>query len=105
MTTIVVGNWRLDEGEGEFVGDSTGNRNNGQFSSLDHPLTWTDGRKLGLSALHFDGINTNAVKTGSNPTSTVLEPSTITVEARVRSNDPNPINKPEDTRLNAYIVA
>lgn len=89
MTTIVIGNWRLDEGQGQIAGDSTGNRNDGQLNptpgGADFPI-WTGGRKPYSTALQFDGGN--SVKVANNPTLTVLDTSTVTAEAWVRSCGP-----------------
>src|SRR6266550_5867332 len=84
MTVIDTGNWRLDEGQGQVAGDSTGNRNNGQLSS--NAPDWIGGRKPGSTALHFDG-ETLAEAANTN-TLTVLETPTVTAEAWVRSCNP-----------------
>jgi len=44
--------WKLDEGSGTTVSDSSGNGNDGTFNSVPQ---WVDG-KLG-KALHFDGVD------------------------------------------------
>src|SRR5437764_5956495 len=84
MTTIVVGNWRLDEGTGQVARDSSGNENHGQRSP-NAPL-WIGGRKPASTAPQFDGQN--SVKVASDPRLTVLEPLTVTAEAWVRSCNP-----------------
>jgi hypothetical protein len=85
MPATVVGNWQLDEGTGSSTKDSSGNNNDGELSPI--APTWTGGRKPASTALHFDG--SNYVKVAGNPPPlTVLEPSTVTVEAWVRSCGP-----------------
>lgn len=85
MSATVVGNWQLDEGTGSIAKDSSGNNNDGELS-LDAPI-WTGGRKPSSTALHFDGENYVRV-VGNPPPLTVLEPSTVTVEAWIRSCGP-----------------
>jgi hypothetical protein len=85
MTTTVVGNWQFDEGTGSNAKDSSGNNNDGKLSPI-API-WTGGRKPASTALHFDGSNYVKV-VGNPPPLTVLEPSTVTVEAWIRSCGP-----------------
>jgi hypothetical protein len=85
MPATVVGNWQLDEGTGSIAKDSSGNNNDGELSP-DAPI-WTGGRKPTSTALHFDGANYVKV-VGNPPPLTVLEPSTVTVEAWIRSCGP-----------------
>ena len=85
MSATVVGNWQLDEGTGLVAQDSSGKNNNGVLSTP--PPIWTGGRKPASTALHFDG-STYAKVMGNPPPLTVLEPSTVTVEAWVRSCGP-----------------
>src|SRR5436305_14057075 len=85
MATTVVGNWQLDEGMGLVAQESSGNNNDGELSP--NAPTWTGGRKPASTALHFDGENSVKV-VGDPPPLTVLEPSTVTVEAWVRSCGP-----------------
>ncbi len=95
----VVGNWQLDEGTGLVAQDSSGNNNKGELSTP--PPIWTGGRKPASTALHFDGSNFVEV-VGNPPPLTVLEPSTVTVEAWVRSC--SPVHDP-DQRTFQYILA
>jgi hypothetical protein len=75
-TTAPVGVWKLDEGTGAAVADTSGNGNNGVASG---GVTWVPG--VEGSALSFDG-GTSEVKVSDN---TVLEPAaTVTVSAWVR---------------------
>jgi hypothetical protein len=85
MSVTIVGNWQLDEGTGSIAKDSSGDNNDGQLSSS--ALLWTGGRKPTSTALHFDGENYVKV-VGNPPPLTVLEPSTVTVEAWIRSCGP-----------------
>jgi hypothetical protein len=73
--TAPVGVWKLDEGSGIRVADSSGNGNNGVLSG---GVSWVPG--ISGSALSFDGSG-GEVKVADN---TVLEPaSTVTVSAWV----------------------
>jgi hypothetical protein len=73
-----VGAWKLDEGSGIIVADSSGNANNGVMSG---GVSWVAG--VSGSALSFDGAG--EVKVSDN---TVLEPpSTVTVSAWVKHDD------------------
>jgi concanavalin A-like lectin/glucanase superfamily protein len=85
MSATIVGNWQLDEGMGSNAKDSSGNTNDGELSPI--APTWTGGRKPASTALHFDGSNSVKV-IGNPPPLTVLESSTVTVEAWVRSCGP-----------------
>jgi hypothetical protein len=85
MPATVVGIWQLDEGTGSLAKDSSGNNNDGAFSPT-API-WTGGRKPTSTALHFDGASYVKV-VGNPPPLTVLEPSTVTVEAWIRSCGP-----------------
>ena len=87
--TAPVGLWKLDEGSGTHVADSSGNGNNGVLSG---GVSWVPGASG--SALSFDG-STGEVKVADN---TVLEPhSTVTVSAWVKQ-----AGSPGDFR---YVVA
>jgi Concanavalin A-like lectin/glucanases superfamily len=71
-----VGVWKLDEGSGATVSDSSGNGNNGVLSG---GVSWVQG--VSGSALRFDG-STGEVKIADN---TALEPrSTVTVTAWIK---------------------
>ena len=75
--TCLAGNWRLDEGLGDVIGDSSGNGNDGRRGVAPNNPTSIPGR-FG-SALRFDG--NDFVRVPNSPT---LEPATVTVEAWVR---------------------
>jgi hypothetical protein len=75
-STTPVGVWKLDEGSGNHVADSSGNGNDGQLSG---GVSWVRG--ISGSALSFDG-SSGEVKISDN---TVLEPaSTVTVSAWIK---------------------
>jgi hypothetical protein len=76
--------WRLDEAKGEFVADSSGAGNNGSLGSSpvidpNDPL-WISPGRLGPAALNFAPDQFTFV-----PNALSLQPSTITVQAWVRS--------------------
>lgn len=89
INTGMLGCWRLDEGLGLEVKDSSGNGNDGQLRSLPgfSPPEWiTDGPgKPGTPALRFKEKQFVEMKNAS-----LLEPPVVTVEARVRSKTPRP---------------
>jgi Concanavalin A-like lectin/glucanases superfamily len=78
----LIGYWPLVEGSGQVVHDFSGYRNNGQLGSTSgvdvNDPTWI--RTRFLPALHFSGNQWVAI-----PNSSVLQPTTITVAALVRS--------------------
>jgi hypothetical protein len=75
-STTPVGVWKLDEGSGLRIGDSSGSGNNGVVSG---GVSWVKG--ISGSALSFDGSSAE-VKIADN---TVLEPSsTVTVSAWIK---------------------
>ena len=75
-TTAPVGVWKLDEGSGTRVADSSGSGNNGVLSG---GVSWVPG--ISGSGLGFDG-STGEVKINDN---TVLEPAaTVTVSAWIK---------------------
>src|ERR1700743_1869815 len=72
-----VGLWKLDEGSGHTVADTSGNGNNGVLSG---GVSWTSG-VFGGSSLSFDG--SGQVKVADND---ALEPPTsVTVSAWFRA--------------------
>ena len=79
--TELVGDWRFNEGMGNTAFDSSAFGNHGALGAAPSNPTWISG-SFG-SALHFDGDDFVAV-----PNSPSLEPTTLTVEARVRSKRP-----------------
>jgi hypothetical protein len=77
--TAPVGVWKLDEGSGTTVADSSGNGNNGVISG---GVSWVAG--VSGSALGFDS-GAGEVKVSDN---TVLEPpTTVTISAWVKHDD------------------
>ena len=79
----LVGDWRFNEGSGITASDASPFRNHGTLGASPNTPTWISG-SFG-SALHFDGDDFVAI-----PNSPSLEPTTLTVEARVRSKHPYP---------------
>jgi len=78
------GLWLDNEGSGQVVHDSSGNRNNGTLGSTastdDNDPAWISGPARGVGALSFDGNDFVAV-----PDSPTLEGKRVTVGAVVRA--------------------
>jgi Concanavalin A-like lectin/glucanases superfamily len=83
----LAGRWRLNEGTGVVVADSSGSALDGTLVSLtgaDLTSAWiADGPFIpAVPALHFDGDSFVVV---DSPNLTILEPCVVSVEARVRA--------------------
>jgi uncharacterized surface protein with fasciclin (FAS1) repeats len=73
----LLGEWRLNEGSGNRASDSSGNGNTGNLAAAPHNPAWAAGR-LG-SGLRFAGDDAVVI-----PSSPILEPVAVTLEAWVR---------------------
>jgi hypothetical protein len=96
---VPVGLWHFDEGTGDKAYDNSVNGNTG---TLVNDPKWVAG-KFGGNALKFDGVNDYV----EVPDSSILEPSTITVEAWVKNSEAPGIykyiiSKVYDAKLGSY---
>src|SRR6266700_5712090 len=84
----LIGNWCLDDGQGQVAKDASPYQNHGLLGTL-HPTgtplpAWISGRNPSTLTLRFDGENFVKV---ANHAVYETQP-TVTVEAWVRSSDP-----------------
>jgi len=93
----LVGDWRFNEGSGNNAFDASGFANHGTLGAAPNNPTWIAG-SFG-TALHFDGDDFVAI-----PNSPSLEPTALTVEAKVRSKVPYPSPKINPWGI-AYVLA
>ena len=77
----IVGLWHLDEGSGNITADSSGNGNDGTLLPTGLEPTWVSG--MFGNALSFDGTDDYL----QVPSSSSLNPATITVEAWFKATD------------------